>query len=103
MRVQFRQVGAAHRGATPLDTALEAGEHRDVAEQGDFRQRRGILEVRAGRRAAAARAEKVLLVRAFDAACDITRSAFIRILNEFMLIEQVVMVPQTVKRLERIC
>ena len=47
--------------------------------------------------------DRLDLVRAFDAACDITRSAFIRLLNEFMLIEQVVMVPQTVKRLERIC
>lgn len=46
--------------------------------------------------------DRLDLVRAFDAACDITRSAFIRLLNEFMLIEQVVMVPQTVKRLERI-
>ena len=47
--------------------------------------------------------DRLDLVRAFDSACDITRSAFIRLLNEFMLIEQVVMVPQTVKRLERIC
>ena len=47
--------------------------------------------------------DRLDLVRAFDAACDITRSAFIRLLNEFMLIEQVVMVPQTVKRLERSC
>lgn len=46
--------------------------------------------------------DRLDLVRAFDSACDKTRSAFIRLLNEFMLIEQVVMVPQTVKRLERI-
>ena len=42
------------------------------------------------------------LVRSFDAACDKTRSAFIRLLNEFMMIEQVVMIPQKVKRLERV-
>jgi hypothetical protein len=42
------------------------------------------------------------LVRSFDAACDATRTAFKRMLNEYMLVEQTVMVPKKVKRLERI-
>ena len=45
---------------------------------------------------------RVDVVRSFDAACDKTRNAFIRLLNEYMMVEQIVMVPKTVKRLERI-
>ena len=46
--------------------------------------------------------DRLDLVRRFDEACDETRSAFIRLLNEYMMVEQTVMVPQKVKRLERI-
>lgn len=42
------------------------------------------------------------LVRRFDEACDSTRLAFIQLLNEFMMVEQTVMIPQKVLRLERI-
>ncbi|CAN7646051.1 hypothetical protein LJR129_005023 [Acidovorax sp. LjRoot129] len=42
------------------------------------------------------------LVRSFDEACDTTRLAFIQLLNEFMMVEQTVMIPQKVRRLERI-
>ena len=42
------------------------------------------------------------VVRSFDAACDKTRNAFIRLLNEYMMVEQIIMVPKSVKRLERI-
>ena len=45
---------------------------------------------------------RVDVVRSFDAACDKTRNAFIRLLNEYMMVEQIIMVPKSVKRLERI-
>lgn len=42
------------------------------------------------------------LVRSFDAACDNARNAFKRVLNEYMLVEKTIMVPQKVMSLERI-
>jgi len=42
------------------------------------------------------------LVRSFDAACDNARNAFKRVLNEYMLVEKTIMVPQKVRSLERI-
>lgn len=46
--------------------------------------------------------DRLDLVRRFDEACDETRNAFIRLLKEFMMVEQTVMVPQKIKRLERV-
>lgn len=41
------------------------------------------------------------LVRSFDRACDRVRSAFIGAIEEYMVIEETVMVPTRVRRLER--
>ncbi|KLR59473.1 hypothetical protein OX89_01545 [Diaphorobacter sp. J5-51] len=46
--------------------------------------------------------DRAELVRSFDAACDQVRNAFIELINDFMVVEETVMVPQKVKRLERI-
>lgn len=44
--------------------------------------------------------DRAELVRAFDAACDGVRDAFIDLLDDFMVIEETVMVPHKVRRLE---
>ncbi len=46
--------------------------------------------------------DRTELVRSFDAACDQVREAFIHLIDDFMVVEETVMVPQKVKRLERI-
>lgn len=46
--------------------------------------------------------DRAELVRSFDAACDSVRDHFISLIDEYMIVEETVMVPQVVKRLERI-
>lgn len=46
--------------------------------------------------------ERVNLVLSFDQACDKLRSAFIELINEFIVVEKTIMVPKTVKTLERV-
>jgi len=46
--------------------------------------------------------ERAALVQAFDRACDRMRDAFIEMANDYMVIEHTVMVPQKVRRLERV-
>ena len=46
--------------------------------------------------------DRAELVRSFDAACDAVRDHFIELINDYMIVEETVMVPQTVKRLERV-
>lgn len=45
---------------------------------------------------------KVDLVMEFDRACDRIRSAFIEVLRDYMIVEETVMVPQKVRRIEPI-
>ena len=45
---------------------------------------------------------KVDLVMEFDRACDRIRSAFIDVLRDYMIVEETVMVPQKVRRIEPI-
>lgn len=47
--------------------------------------------------------EKVDLVRDFDATCDVIRDAFIDLLDRCKVVEETVMVPKTVKRIECAC
>ena len=46
--------------------------------------------------------DKVHLVRRFDEVCDDVRSEFIAAIDDFMIVEETVMVPTKVRRLERI-
>jgi len=46
--------------------------------------------------------ERAELVRSFDRVCDQIRSNFIDVLNEFMIVEKTIMVPQIVRSLERV-
>lgn len=46
--------------------------------------------------------DKVCLVRRFDEVCDDVRRDFIAAIDDFMIIEETVMVPTKVRRLERI-
>jgi len=45
---------------------------------------------------------KVDLVRRFDAVCDEVRNEFVGAINDFMIVEETIMVPKKVRRLERI-
>ncbi|MCX6894377.1 MAG: hypothetical protein NTZ16_02480 [Verrucomicrobia bacterium] len=63
--VGFGEVGDFHVGGVPFDAGIHA--RGDVAEQADFRERRGVAEVRAGLRAGFAGVDPVHFVRAFDA------------------------------------
>lgn len=46
--------------------------------------------------------DRLDVVHAFDAACDVVRKDFIRMLNEYMLVEEVIHVPTKVMRLQRL-
>ena len=45
---------------------------------------------------------KVEIVRLFDKTCDDVRDVFLEIINDFMIVEETVMVPKKVRRLERL-
>ncbi len=45
---------------------------------------------------------KVEIVRLFDKTCDDVREVFLEIINDFMIVEETVMVPKKVRRLERL-
>ena len=45
---------------------------------------------------------KVEIVRLFDKTCDDVREVFLEIINDFMIVEETVMVPKMVRRLERL-
>ena len=45
---------------------------------------------------------KVEIVRLFDKTCDDVREVFLEIINAFMIVEETVMVPKKVRRLERL-
>jgi hypothetical protein len=46
--------------------------------------------------------DRLDVVHAFDAACDVVRNDFKRMLNEYMLVEEVINVPTRVTRLQRL-
>lgn len=46
--------------------------------------------------------DRAELVRSFDSACDRVRDAFISLCNNYMIVEETVMVPKRVRRFERI-